>query len=74
MTEEVTVTVSGLHGSGKTTIATMIRNALLAQNIDVKIQLTNHEMVPCPASLRQRAFSLIDHGLVVKVVEVDTKP
>ncbi len=72
--EEVTVIVSGLHASGKTTIATMIQNALKAQNINVNIQLTNHEMMPCPAALRQRAFDLIDSGLVVNIIEVDKKP
>lgn len=72
--QKVTVTVSGLHGTGKTTVATLIRNTLRAQNFDVRLRLTNNEMVPCPTTLRQRAHSLVDHGLTVEVIEVDEKP
>ncbi len=70
----VTVTVSGLHGTGKTTVATLIRNTLRAQNIDVRLRLTNNEMVPCPTTMRQRAHSLVDQGLTVEIIEVDVKP
>lgn len=69
----VTVTVSGPCGSGKTTIATLIRNLLLAQNVDVKIKLTNNEMIPCPTTQRQRIFYLQSQGLNVKIIEVDSK-
>lgn len=71
MTEEVTITVTGKSGSGKTTIATMIRNALAAQDIDVKLRLSKHEMVPCPTTLRQRLYYLISQKLTVKIVEED---
>lgn len=71
MAEEITITVTGKSGSGKTTIATMIRNALAAQDIDVKLRLSKHEMIPCPTTQRQRLYYLISQGLAVKIVEVD---
>jgi len=72
--EEVTVTVTGRSGSGKTTIATMIRNALKAQDVNVKLRLTRNEMVPCPTTLRQRLYYLIDQELTVTVIEEDPEP
>ena len=72
--EEVTVTVTGCSGSGKTTIATIIRDTLKAQDIDVKLIIGRNEMIPCPTTLRQRLYYLMDEGLKVTVIEEDFKP
>ncbi len=69
----VTITVSGISGSGKTTIATHINNYLKTIGFDVSLELTDKEMAPCPTLLHKRTASLIEHGnTTLEVIEKHT--
>jgi len=70
MTRKVIVTVSGISGSGKSTIATHVRNYLKILGFDVSLELTDKEMSPCPTDLRKRTALLIDMAKTkVEIVE-----
>ena len=72
MPSNVQVTVSGICGSGKTTIATHIQRYLKTIGFDVTLELTDKEMAPCPTDLHKRTTTLIDHGIDINVVEKNT--
>ncbi len=66
---KITVTVSGISGSGKSTVATHIRNYLKIIGFDVSLELGCKEMAPCPTVLRKRSAGLIDMGIEIDIIE-----
>jgi adenylylsulfate kinase-like enzyme len=66
----ITITVAGLTGSGKSTVARLIRNALQFAGFEIVLEDEGDE-VPS-ASLISRTEGIIDHGtkLVVRTTQL----
>jgi len=69
---DITITVSGRSGVGKSTIATLIQRYLKSLDFSASIQLTDHEMPRCPEDLRKSTVSLLNNNTHVRVVEKTT--
>lgn len=69
---DVTVTVSGRSGVGKSTVATLIQRYLKSVGFSASIRLTDNEMPRCPTDLRKSTASLLNNNTRVRVVEKTT--
>lgn len=70
---DIVVTVSGRTASGKSTIATSIQRHLKSLGFsNVKIQLSDNEVPPCPSDLNKRKAALIERGIEVTINETTT--
>ncbi len=70
--DDVTVTVSGRSGVGKSTLATLIQRYLKTLGFSASIRLTDNEMPQCPADLRKSTIGLLNNKTHICVVEKTT--
>jgi len=70
MANQITVTVTGQAGVGKTTVAALIANYLRTVGFSrVQLELLDNEMPPCPTETRKRTMSIQDVGTEITVTE-----
>jgi len=71
---KINITVSGQSGVGKTTVATLISHYLRTIGFDnVRLNLVDNEMPPCPTVLRQRTTAIQEHRTQIQITEAHTK-
>ena len=74
MERELNILVTGIAGTGKTTVATLVANYLRSIGFTgVQLELTDHEMAPCPTDVRKRTAALQDAGTRITVTERMTR-
>ncbi|VAW58916.1 hypothetical protein MNBD_GAMMA08-1549 [hydrothermal vent metagenome] len=73
MSKVVKITVSGSHGTGKSTIISLLKNTLIAHGIDVDFDIPDGEdTIPCFGTVNRSLRALKDKGLTITVTEKNT--